>query len=122
MICKGENYEGEESDAEGSDAEESDDTGKMSSKTVNLPQVVAINVVSSFTEKKNHTLLSGFIPTVLIDKSSFIITLFDCTKDILLISNKKSQGSFVTKWNCPSMGSIQQQVGGDNKVLPCNFS
>lgn len=92
VVChgEGENCEGEKSDAEdsASDAEE------IGARTANLSQVVAINVVSSFTEKANHRLLSGFIPTVVLYKDSFRITLFDCTKDILLISNKKS---FVTR-------------------------
>ena len=64
--------------------------GKIQYIASNLPQAVATCVVSSFTEKSIHPDKSPLIPTILIDKKSFQIILFDCEKDVLLISNAVS--------------------------------
>lgn len=64
--------------------------GKIRYKSFNLPQAVGTCVVSSFTEKTNHPDKSPLIPTVLIDKTSFRVCLYDCERDVLLISNAKS--------------------------------
>ena len=99
VISKGEEEEElenqSESENESSSGEQSDGTttnleDKIKYKACNLPQVVAICVVSSYTEKASHPDMSSFIPTIMIDKMSFRICLFDCKKDVLLISNKKS--------------------------------
>ena len=107
VICQGEEgeeleYQSEGEDDEGgtseggtSEGEHSDGTtvnleGKVKFKISNLPQVVAICVVSSFTENANHPDMLALIPTILIDKASFRICLYDCRKDVLLISNKKA--------------------------------
>ena len=54
-----------------------------------------------------------FIPAILIDRMSFVVCLYDSEKDILLNIKQEItlyQRSFITKWNCPSMGSIAPQV------------
>ena len=90
-IChaKGEDVGDEDSDS-GSTVSDSTAVhieGKIQYAASNLPQAVATCVVSSFTEKSNHPDKSPLIPTILIDKKSFQIILFDCEKDVLLISN-----------------------------------
>ena len=64
--------------------------GKIKFRASNLPQVVATCVVSSFTESSRHPDKSPLIPTVLIDRLSYLVCLYDCERDVLLISNKKS--------------------------------
>ena len=105
VICQGEEgeelvYQSEDEDDESSESEgeSSKSEGKHSYGTtvnveefrISLPQVVAICVVSSFTENANHPDMSALIPTILIDKESFRICLYDCRKDVLLLSNKKA--------------------------------
>ena len=55
-----------------------------------LPQVVATCVVSSFTESSLHPDKPALVPTILIDEERFRVCLYDCKKDVLLISNAKS--------------------------------
>ena len=94
LMCESEDNESsgseESSKSEQSDGKTVNIEGKVQSKAANLQQVVATCVVSSFTEIKSHPGRLALIPTILIDKKSFIICLYDCKKDVLLISNKKS--------------------------------
>ena len=90
-----ENGEKEVSDSESEDEEDkssvsSDFEGKIKFRASNLPQVVATCVVSSFTESSRHPDKSPLIPTVFIDRLSYLVCLYDCESDVLLISNKKS--------------------------------
>ena len=61
--------------------------GKISYGWANLPQAIAISVVSSFTIKGLSDSSCVFVPTILIDKKSFKIILYDCERDVLLLSN-----------------------------------
>ena len=55
-----------------------------------LPQVVATCVTTSFTERNLHPEKVAMVPTVLIGEHSFRACLYDCEKDILIISSRKS--------------------------------
>lgn len=66
---------------------------KRHSKAVHLSQVVATCVVAAFTEKNLHPTKSAMVPTILIDEHYCRVCLYDCEKDILLISGKKSLGT-----------------------------
>ena len=55
----------------------------------NLPQAVATCVISSFTENALHPDKPALVPTILIDEKNFQVCLYECTKDVLLISNPK---------------------------------
>ena len=59
------------------------------SKEANLPQAVGTCVVASFTAKTHHPDHKALVPTVLIDEKQFRICLYDCDKDVLLISRSK---------------------------------
>ena len=63
---------------------------KRSSKVVHLSQVVATCVVAAFVEKNVHPTKSAMVPTILIDEHCCRVCLYDCNKDILLISGRKS--------------------------------
>ena len=52
-----------------------------------LPQGVATAIVHSFTQNKRHPGLNPMVPTVLINGSDFRIILYDCSRDVLLLSN-----------------------------------
>ena len=64
--------------------------GKIKYKCGNLPQIIGTCVVSSFIEKSCHSDLPAIVPTILIDKSRFRVCLYECERDILLISTCKS--------------------------------
>ena len=64
--------------------------GKIKFKYSNLPRTIGTCVVSSFTEKSCHPDLPAIVPTILIDKSQFRVCLYECERDILLISSCKS--------------------------------
>ena len=92
-ICRAKGVDVDDEDSDSSTASDSTAVhieGKINCIASNLPQAVATCVVSSFIEKSNHPDKSPLIPTILIDKKSFQIILFDCEKDILLISNAVS--------------------------------
>ena len=74
----------------GSDAMTSLIEGKVSFNDFHLRQAVAINVVSSFTEKSCHPDKPASVPTILIDQNGFRVSLYDCEQDILFISNTVS--------------------------------
>ena len=63
---------------------------KRSSRAVHLSQVVATCVVAAFVEKNVHPTKSAMVPTILIDEHCCRVCLYDCNKDILLISGRKS--------------------------------
>ena len=63
--------------------------GKVLSTEANLPQAVGTCVVASFTAKARHPEQKALVPTVLIDEKQFRVCLYDCEKDILLISTSK---------------------------------
>ena len=63
--------------------------GKVLSKEANLPQAVGTCVVASFTAKGRHPEHKALVPTVLIDEKQFRVCLYDCDKDVLLISTSK---------------------------------
>ena len=57
--------------------------GKVLSTEANLPQAVGTCVVARHPEQK------ALVPTVLIDEKQLRVCLYDCEKDILLISTRK---------------------------------
>jgi hypothetical protein len=63
--------------------------GKVLSKEANLPQAVGTCVVASFTAKTRHPEHKALVPTLLIDEKQFRVCLYDCDKDVLLISTSK---------------------------------
>ena len=99
MICQGEEgeeleYQSEDKDDESSASEggtsESEHTTvnveeKVKVRISNLPQVVAICVVSSFTENANHPDMLALIPTILIDKASLEFVCMTAERIVLLI-------------------------------------
>ena len=94
---KGEGDAGSGSDA-GSDARSDEESDGMTTviedklflRVASLPQVVAMNVVSSFTEHKLHPDKIAMVPSILINNHSFRVCLYHCERDILLISNEVS--------------------------------
>lgn len=62
---------------------------KIMAKDANLHQAIGTCVVASFTEKTLHPNMTALVPTVLIDKTQFRVILYDCQRDILLISTSK---------------------------------
>ena len=77
------------SDDEGSVQSSTAVEGKVLSKEANLPQAVGTCVVASFTAKARHPEHKALVPTVLIDEKQFRVCLYDCDKDVLLISTSK---------------------------------
>ena len=63
--------------------------GKVLSTEANLPQAVGTCVVASFTAKARHPEQKALVPTVLIDEKQFRVCLYDCEKNMLLISTSK---------------------------------
>lgn len=55
-----------------------------------IPKLVSACVVSSFTLHKLHPHMNPLVPSILIDNNSFQVCLYDCVKDILLISEPKN--------------------------------
>ena len=76
-----------------SGSEESEGTttlfeAKLCATASDLPQTVATCVTSAFTEKNLHPSLEPITPTIMIDKKSFRLCLYQCELDVLLISNR----------------------------------
>ena len=94
FVCK---VEDEDEDA-AADKESDDDSVNSDGRTTaveakisaQLPQVVATCVTTSFTERNLHPEKVAMVPTVLIGEHSFRACLYDCEKDILIISSRKS--------------------------------
>lgn len=55
----------------------------------NLPRLVSTCVVNSFTEAGLHPKLNPVVPTILFNRFTFKICLYDGVNDILLISNPR---------------------------------
>ena len=55
----------------------------------NLPQLVSTCVVNSFTEARLNPKLNPVVPTILFDRFTFKICLYDFLNDILLISDPR---------------------------------
>ena len=112
FVCK----EDEDEDEDADEDKESDDDdsvhsdgrttaveAKISIKPSQLPQVVGTCVTTSFTEWNLHLEKSAMVPTVLIGQHSFRACLYDCEKDILIISSRKSlstKGHLSQSANC----------------------
>lgn len=62
--------------------------GKEEIKDANLSQLIGIAVVSSFTEFASNSMLNPMMPTIMIDHNCFLICLYDCVNDILMVSEK----------------------------------
>ena len=77
-------------DSSGTDEATSTVEAKLNFSSVNLAQVVATCVVSSFTENKLHPDKQSLVPTILIDLKKLQVCLYDCKLDILLISTPKN--------------------------------
>lgn len=88
----------DESDSE-TDAESSQFEAKLKVTSAHLPQAVATAIVHSFTQNKRHPQLNPMVPAVLINGSVFRIVLYDCCKDMLLVSNtvKYREGNKMTQ-------------------------
>ena len=72
---------------EDTDGESSQVEAKQQLTHAHLPQRVATAIVHSFTQNKRHPGLNPMVPTVPINGSDFRIILYDCSKDVLLVSN-----------------------------------
>jgi len=54
-----------------------------------LPQAISTCVTSLFMEHNLRPEMQPIVPTILIDGDTFRVTLYDCLKDVLLISQPK---------------------------------
>ena len=61
---------------------------KLHCSPLNFPQLVSTNIVASFVEHNLHKTLNSAVPTILINSHCFYISIYDCCRDLLLISNK----------------------------------
>ena len=61
--------------------------GKRFSSLFNTDQLIATNVVISFTEHNRHPDFNPLVPAIMICVPTAQICFYDCTKDILLLSN-----------------------------------
>ena len=64
--------------------------GKITFNSANLQKAIATCVVSSFTERNCHPGKLPIIPTILSDQNFLRVILYDCEKDILLVSPSKN--------------------------------
>jgi hypothetical protein len=62
---------------------------KYSYMASNLPQTIATCVISSFTERSLHPHKQIVVPTILMAREQFRVCLYDCERDVLLISEPK---------------------------------
>ena len=72
---------------EDTDGESSQFEAKQQLTHAHLPQGVVTAIVHSFTQNNRHPGLNPMVPTVLINGRDFRIILYDCSKDVLLVSN-----------------------------------
>jgi hypothetical protein len=63
--------------------------GKLVAKEANLMQIIGTCVVSSFTAHSRHPNKLAMVPTILIDTDQFLVCLYHCEKDVLMISDTK---------------------------------
>ena len=92
---------GDEAKSVSSDGMTTTFEGKISFNDANLVQTIATCVTASFTENTRHPSKPAIVPTILIDEYFFCMCLYDCKKDILLISNPK---------NISTNGSLSQSA------------
>ncbi len=90
-------HEAEDSD-DGASADDFDDSASVrwtqvqaqrNIRVSHLPEVIATNIVASFTESNCHLALNPMVPTIQIDSEKFRVILYDCKKDVLLMSPLK---------------------------------
>lgn len=62
---------------------------KLSYMVSHMPQTIATCVVSSFTERCLHPRKQVVVPSILIARNQFRVCLYDCKRDVLLISEPK---------------------------------
>ena len=55
---------------------------------VDVSQLIALGMVSSFTEHNLRNTLNPMVPSVLINSSIILICLYDCVSDLLLITSQ----------------------------------
>ncbi len=91
--------EGDAGSDEESDGMTTEIEGKIRIKKADLPQAVAMNVVSAFTEHTLHPDMSAMVPSILIGKNQFRVCLYHCERDILLLSSEisLSTGSYLSQ-------------------------
>lgn len=63
---------------------------KLTMKTCHTSQLVALSVMSSFTQHNLEPEENSLVPTIMISSSGFKVCLYDCVHDILLISDVKN--------------------------------
>ena len=61
--------------------------GKMTSKARNFDQLIATTIVSSFVHHNRFKQSNPMTPSILIDNNDFIVCLYNCKTDVLLISD-----------------------------------
>ena len=62
-----------------------------------MPQLISTCVISSFIENNLHRKYLSTVPAILTDLNKFVVCLYDCINDVLLISqsvdlNSKNRG------------------------------
>jgi len=55
---------------------------------LNKQQLIATTITSSFIERGRHQGLSPLVPIVMLHVPKAIICMYDCTQDILLLSEE----------------------------------
>lgn len=78
----------EDSDDE-SDGTATEVEGKLVAREANLTQIIGTCVVSSFTSKSRHPDKLAMVPAILIDSNQFLVCLYHCEKDVLMITDSK---------------------------------
>ena len=57
-------------------------------KQQDISQLIVLGIISSFTEHKLHPTLNSMVPSLLINSSTIVVCLYDCTSDILLLTEQ----------------------------------
>ena len=87
--CYEENSDGETDDGDFPEQSVSFE-GKIRVSNRHIGQLVATCVVNSFTEANVNPGLNPVIPTILFNRSSYRICLYNCNNDVLLLSEPKN--------------------------------
>ena len=87
--CYEENSDGETDDVDFPEQSVSFE-GKIRVSNRHIGQLVATCVVNSFTEANVNPGLNPVIPTILFNRSSYRICLYNCNNDVLLLSEPKN--------------------------------
>ncbi len=61
---------------------------KVQKQKNHIGQAVAAAITHSFTEHSNHEALNSMTPMILLDGNHMVIILYDCVRDVLLVSAK----------------------------------